>query len=285
MDPQSNLPLVSIITPVRNGGPMLEALIESVLSQKYPSIEHVVIDDGSDDDGSTVGILRRYEQLRWWSEPWTGQYAAMNLGLRRARGSIVCFISADDLCTPGAVAYAVAYLTGHPEADGVYGKAVYFDQRGQTYPVQIPLYRAPLSWLPYYYFIPHCALYSRRVALEREGLWFDETLRYSGDYEWMMRISRAKLRIGYIPRVMAQVRVHPEQTSQTRSHSIEKERALVDHRYGVSRSLQRLVLSALTLRSASLRLLHALRIGGAGAARDLVRGWLRMRMPQDVNKE
>ena len=263
---------------------MLEALIESVRRQEYPSIEHVVIDDGSDDNGSTVGILQKYQHLQWWSEPWRGQYAAMNLGLRRARGSIVCFISADDLCTPAAVASAVTYLTGHPQAHGVHGKAVYIDQTGQIYPVQIPLYRVPLRWIPYYYFIPHCALYFRRVVLEKEGLWFDESLRDCGDYDWMIRIDRAKLRIDYISRVMAQVRVHPDQTSQTRSRSIEKERALVDRRYGVSRSLQRLVLSALTLRSASLRLLHALRFGGAGAARDLVRGWLRKRMPQGVKK-
>jgi glycosyltransferase involved in cell wall biosynthesis len=199
----------------------LETLIESVLSQEYPSLEHVVIDDGSDDDGSTVGILRRYEQLRWWSESWRGQYAAMNLGLRRAKGSIVCFISGDDLCAPGAVESAVEYLAGHSQADCVYGKAVYIDQSGQAYPVQIPLYRAPLRSMPDYYFIPHCALFFRRAVLEREGLWFDESLRYWGDYDWMMRISRAKLRIGYTPRVVAQVRVHPEQASHTRSRSIE----------------------------------------------------------------
>ena len=68
-EPSSNeqLPLVSIITAVRNGSRYLSALIESVLAQDYPRIEHIVIDDGSDDDDATIRILEQYPHLRWWT--------------------------------------------------------------------------------------------------------------------------------------------------------------------------------------------------------------------------
>ena len=52
-------PLVSIITPVYNGAEYLDELIQSVLRQDYPNIEHLIIDDGSQDDGATVSVLKK----------------------------------------------------------------------------------------------------------------------------------------------------------------------------------------------------------------------------------
>jgi len=51
-------PLISIITPVYNGADYLEELIQSVLNQNYPKIEHLIIDDGSQDGGATRRILK-----------------------------------------------------------------------------------------------------------------------------------------------------------------------------------------------------------------------------------
>src|SRR5215207_4022064 len=94
--------LVSIITAVRNGAPYLESLIESVLAQDYTNFEHIIIDDGSDDNDATVSILKRYPHIRWWSCENKGQYATQNEGLVAAKGSIVGIISADDVyLTPG----------------------------------------------------------------------------------------------------------------------------------------------------------------------------------------
>src|SRR5512142_3060691 len=96
-------PPVSMVTPVYNGAEYLEDLIHSVLSQDYPNIEHIIIDDGSQDSGATVAILRKYPHLHWWSRPNKGQYATMNEGLLAARGDILCFVNADDLVAPNAV--------------------------------------------------------------------------------------------------------------------------------------------------------------------------------------
>ena len=112
-------PLVSIITPVHNGAKYIEKLIESVRTQDYHNIEHVIIDDGSTDDDATVAILRKYPHLNWWSRENKGQYATMNEGLEAARGELVCFISADDVMASGAVHCAVEFMQAHPNYDGV----------------------------------------------------------------------------------------------------------------------------------------------------------------------
>ncbi|TGU99152.1 glycosyltransferase, partial [Mesorhizobium sp. M00.F.Ca.ET.186.01.1.1] len=53
-----NLPLVSIITPSFNQAAFIRQTIESVRSQDYPNIEHIVVDGGSTD--GTLEILQEY---------------------------------------------------------------------------------------------------------------------------------------------------------------------------------------------------------------------------------
>jgi len=91
----SDQPRISVITPVWNGSAYLVPLIESVLQQDYPHYEHIVIDDGSTDEGATVAILQQYKHLRWWSHANKGQYETQNDGLKAATGDIVVIISSD----------------------------------------------------------------------------------------------------------------------------------------------------------------------------------------------
>lgn len=207
-------PLVSIITPVYNGAEYLEDLIQSVLNQDYPNIEHIIIDDGSQDNGSTVSILRRYPRLRWWSRANKGQYATMNEGLLAAQGEIICFANADDIVSPEAVKTAVQHMREHPFLDCVFGMTNYIDQNGNDYPYWIPFRKAPISFYPYFAHISHCSLYIKKESIQQHGLSFDPSLRFVGDYEWIIRIHRAGLRIGVIRRELSKVRIHIDQASQ-----------------------------------------------------------------------
>src|SRR3989338_8759911 len=66
-------PKISIVTPSFNQGAFLEETIQSVLSQKYPNLEYLVMDGGSGDN--SVEIIKKYEnRLSFWvSEPDGGQ--------------------------------------------------------------------------------------------------------------------------------------------------------------------------------------------------------------------
>lgn len=75
-------PLVSIITPTFNQGDFIEETILSIKNQRYPNIEHIIIDGGSKDN--TLDVVKKYEgtyNMRWISEPDEGMYHAINKGL------------------------------------------------------------------------------------------------------------------------------------------------------------------------------------------------------------
>jgi glycosyltransferase involved in cell wall biosynthesis len=225
----SDFPLVSIITPVYNGAKFLDELIQSVQTQDYPNIEHIVIDDGSTDDGATAAVLKQYPHLRSWSRENRGQYATMNEGLAAARGEFVCFVSADDLVTPGAVRHVIEFLRQHPEDDGITGLTQYINENGEFY-VNPPFQTTPIRYYAYLSQISHCSLYIKRQQLKRENLLFDPGLHYVGDYEWILRVL-GKLRIVQDSSYLSRVRIHEAQTSILyRRKMLEEQRRVIANR-------------------------------------------------------
>ena len=196
------IPLVSIITPVYNGAAYLDELIVSVRDQDYPAMEHIIIDDGSNDNGATIAVLKKYPHLRWWSRENRGQYATMNEGLEAAQGNIICFISADDVMLPGAVEKAVTFLANYKKYDGVWGITEFTDKDGYLINTLFPLHIFPTSLYGYFTHISHCSLYIKRDTVMINNLKFKSTLRYVGDYDWILSILDS-LRVGFASALMS----------------------------------------------------------------------------------
>src|SRR3990172_6401882 len=110
------LPRISIVTPSFNQGRYLERTILSVLDQRYPKLEYIVIDGGSTDE--SVDIIRKYEpHLAYWvSEPDRGQSHAINKGLARAREAILAWLNSANYYLPEALPKVAAAALTHPEA-------------------------------------------------------------------------------------------------------------------------------------------------------------------------
>ncbi|MBC8505250.1 MAG: glycosyltransferase [Chloroflexi bacterium] len=256
------LPLVSIITPVFNGAKYIGQLIESVVQQEYSRIEHIVIDDGSDDDGATVAVLEQYPHLRWWSRENRGQYPTMNEGLDAAKGELICFISADDLMASGAVKSVVDEFLEHPEYSGIYGKILWMNDDGSLRHAQELIASAPLWLFKYRTFISHCSLYMKKDILEQHELYFDTSLHFVGDFDWIIRIAELPLRIGYVDQNLSLVRYHSSQASQVHAQAIREESHLIYQRYGVNRILRKIILTSIHWATVIKSLWGALLSGG-----------------------
>ncbi len=277
-------PLISIITPVYNGAEYLAFLIESVLQQEVDTWEHIIIDDGSADNGATLAVLEQYAHLRWWTRENRGQYATMNEGLRAARGEWVCFISADDLVQQGAFNSVLETARRHPACQWIYGNTLFIRQDGTRHPVQSIFKRVPPRWFKYFNGIYHCSIYARRTTLLDSGLFFNEELKYSSDFDWIMRLICSGLEYGYAGgRPLAALRTHPERASIVHKQAQDAEYHSLQKRNGVHIGIQRFINFLLYLRSALLEALYMITKGQFGTFKERVRRWFRHRFERDNN--
>lgn len=94
--------LVSIITPCYNTGEIIHRLLDSILEQDYPSIEMLVVDDGSTDNSKKVILSyiplfeRRGYSLEYSYQGNQGQSAAINNALKSVKGEFLAWPDSDD---------------------------------------------------------------------------------------------------------------------------------------------------------------------------------------------
>ena len=96
----------------------------SAASDVYKRQEYIILDGGSTDE--SVAVIERYAPwlAHWASAPDDGPAQAINRGLARATGDILCWLNADDLYLPGALWAAAEALTRQPAVALVYGEGL-----------------------------------------------------------------------------------------------------------------------------------------------------------------
>lgn len=173
-------PLVSIVTIVRNGASTLRRTIESVLTQDYPRIEHIVV-DGESTDG-TLDLLRASDTriALWTSEPDQGISDAFNKGIALSRSEIIGLLNSDDWYEPGAIRAAVTAIN-ESGADVACGSLQYWEGGCRTY-----LVTSDPEQLERGMTVGHPTVFVRRKCYEAIGL-YRLDFRLAMDYEWLLR--------------------------------------------------------------------------------------------------
>jgi glycosyltransferase involved in cell wall biosynthesis len=112
-----NLPLVSVVMGVHNGGRYLEGSLDSALAQDDVGLELVIVDDGSTDETASVlaGYAQRDPRVRVISQANAGLTRALVRGCAAARGEFIARQDADDLSLPGRFHAQAAALAANPE--------------------------------------------------------------------------------------------------------------------------------------------------------------------------
>lgn len=126
-----NLPKISIITPSFNQGKYLERTIISVLNQKYPNLEYIILDGGSTDD--SVKIIKKYQKhLKYWhSKKDKGQSDAIQKGLNMATGDILCWLNSDDILLPTSLQFIGKIFTDYPNIEWLTSQSVIINDQDQ----------------------------------------------------------------------------------------------------------------------------------------------------------
>jgi glycosyltransferase len=178
---------VSIITIVYNNVDYIETCIQSVLSQTYQNIEHIVIDGGSN-DGTQKAIEPYIAQLGYYiSERDNGLYNALNKGINVATGDIIGILHSDDIFYEKTSIEKVINSFISQETDLLYANGQYVERDNIKNIKRIysskPYKEKYLNfgWIPL-----HTTIYVKKDVFENYGL-YDESYRIASDYEISLR--------------------------------------------------------------------------------------------------
>jgi glycosyltransferase involved in cell wall biosynthesis len=259
----STAPLVDAIIICHNYGRFLGEAIDSVLAQRYPELEVVVVDDGSTDDTAAVAARYADRGVRCLHRPQGGAGRARNTGMRATSAPLIAFLDADDAWLPDRVAAGVAHLERHPEIALVAAHAFACDEAMRPSSIVHAL-RGPASGRMLEALLVHNVVLNpssvliRRSALEAAG-GFSE-IPFGEDWDTWIEIAK-RFPIGFIDHVVALVRRHAGSITPRRGHSrVDVNLAIVDRHLGAVRPAWKRPL--LRRRAASAAYLHA----GLGSA-------------------
>lgn len=222
---------ISIITPSFNQGIYLEETISSVLGQRYPNLEYLVIDGGSTDE--TLTILDKYGKLLhyWTSEQDRGQSHAINKGLSHATGDILGYLNSDDLLLPGALAYVEDFFKTHRNEYWLCGGVIEFGDNG--YPTSLLYSRIPSSIAAHlitpYHFWQQGIFWKREIYEKLGG--FDERFHYAMDHEYWTRMLVSGYRPYFTDQPLGAMRMHQTSKSYSQKDRFDAEISRVLKKY------------------------------------------------------
>jgi len=217
----NKLPLISIITVVKNQETYLEYCIKSVIQQTYKDIEYIIIDGKSNDN--TLNIINKYRKdiTFWVSEADNGIADAMNKGLKHAKGEFVLFLHADDyLIDSNCIKNAVNKIDNEIDIAA-------FGILFETAQNKIPRYS---TWNAGMYLktkIVHQGVLCKKQLFEEIG-YFDTKLKIAMDYDFFLRCylnKNVKIKqLNYILTVMRDTGISSKKDWKTLKKRFEEEK-------------------------------------------------------------
>jgi glycosyltransferase involved in cell wall biosynthesis len=224
---------ISVVMPVHNALPHLDAAVRSILDQTHPHFEFVIFDDASTDGSAErlrdwaardrrIRVLEGHENL--------GPVGSSSLVVEQARAPLIARMDADDICDPDRLRRQIEVIRTNPDAGLVASLFGVIDERGRSL-------RGPEVWRlarksPFVPFAHGSIMFRRSVFDEAGG--YREQCEYWEDQDLVVRMSFVS-KVLIIPEALYQVR---QWTKNTRVASDrEKVENAVDLMY---RSIARL---------------------------------------------
>jgi len=195
--------LVSVIIPLFNAEAHIVQCLNSVLTQTWPNIEVIIVDDGSTDESAALSKTFESDKVKLYRQTNKGASAARNYGLKQATGKYIQFLDADDLLSTNKIEAQVETLNQHADCIAICD-TVYFDDGTDPYqnkPVKewysngcnepvdflIKLYGGDLIGENYGGMIQPNAWLTPRTVIDKAGLW-NETISVDDDGEFFCRV-------------------------------------------------------------------------------------------------
>ena len=203
-------PKICIVTPNLNYGDYLEETIRSILLQKYPNLEYIILDGGSID--GSIAVIKKYQKwiARWSSKKDNGQSDALNQGFQQSTAEIFGWLNSDDVLLPNALITIAQYWNTYPECEFITGNGEFINSDGskQLYFLKGEAYvHSDLLKFHRHHLAQPSTFFSRAAFTQAGNL--NTHLRYAMDLDLWLRIIRIR-KLHYLPVTLSRLRVHEE---------------------------------------------------------------------------
>ena len=188
---------ITIITVCKDSLETISHTLNSVKSQSYKNIEHVII-DGKSIDG-TLDILKKYKhtekkhKIKIFSDHDCGIYDAINKGISKSTGQYICILNSDDIFqSNNTIEKIVEQVTINRKVDIFFYGLVYFSKENFSKIVRYYPSHNFKSWMINFGIIPpHPASIIKKKIYLKYGL-YDEKFKIAGDFDFFARLLKNK---------------------------------------------------------------------------------------------
>jgi len=185
-------PLVSILVSVFNGGTSLEDALSSIEQQVYQNVEILIMNDASTDKSSCVidEFQKRNKSCFVFNhQKKEGLAKSLNELAKKARGTYIARMDADDVCTIDRLEKQISFLEQHPDVGVCGGRGWLVDDHQNKTELNVPVGFVSKRKLIYHNQCIHPTLVFRRDVFEMVG-GYDEKKKYSQDYDLLLKMRR-----------------------------------------------------------------------------------------------
>jgi len=204
--------MISVVMAVLNRKDLVGQAISSVINQSYGDWELIIVDGGSTD--GTLDIIKRYaaldDRISLYVEEKLGQYAALNYGMRKARGDVIGILHSDDMYPPEALKYVAEVFSKDSKLDVLCPRVLLIVDHGGRIETE-GVYQTNLRFENLVLGKPfEPARFYRKRLFESVGP-IDESYSYAGHREWWIRVSlRPDIKWTSIPQICYIYRRHAQ---------------------------------------------------------------------------
>ena len=198
---EKDVALVSVVLSTFNRCGVLKDTISSIEAQDYPSLEIVIVNDGSSD--GTEAFLKQFKcnkKFHVITNPRNlGLQASLNIGISQAKGMYIARIDDHDLWTRmDKISKQVQYLQTHPRT-GIVGTGFISNRKVYRNPLSDEAIRRQILF--------RCPFEHSSVVFLRE-IWeelggYNEGMEYAEDWEFWLRIGQ-RYRLANLPNIAVQ---------------------------------------------------------------------------------
>lgn len=211
-------PFFSVVVPTYNHADYLAEALDSLLAQSFPLWEAVVVNDGSTDN--TLKVLEEYSKkdsrIKYFDKENGGVSSALNVGLQKAQGKWICWLSSDDFFEKIKLEVHFNAIIESPQIKfHISMWSLYFNEakRKQEAKLWAPI---PIDTFRVLHLFHANYIHGNSIAVERSVIqhvgFFDEKLLQGQDFDYWLRIL-FHYSFSFLPVRTCTTRLHEGQTT------------------------------------------------------------------------